>query len=400
MKREAISLTEYQTSPPVPLEPPDLMLLESVPRDRLDIVPTTDPGWFRIRASSWVGTVDLSTVRVRITPKVDDLRNVLMMFASVAGIADWSPRRADYTGADFVEGVAELVLRAIDQATRRGLIHGYRTREDRSPVLRGRLLVSQLAARPWDAWPMPCRYDEFTADNPENRVLLAAVQAIRRWTVPPETRRRGSELLTRLDEVSDAGDPWLEAGLIRESPLNEHYRPALALSAIVLAGAGVAHREGDVRATSFLVDMNQLYERWIGAELAARLAPVTRVIEQESVALSRRPSVGMHPDLIFRSNGRNVLVGDVKYKLTGTGIARNSDYYQLLAYATALRLPRGILIYCQADGAKPQSVQVVGGGQELTCYPLGLGGDWSQIRQRLDALARVVSVLGSAPAAA
>ncbi|WP_136709610.1 hypothetical protein [Agromyces sp. H66] len=396
MTLRTVSLAEYGASPPVQLGGRDLTLLENVPQDRLWVVPTTEPGWFTVRASSWVGTVDLDTIRVRIVPKVDDLQNVLMMFAAVAGLADWSSRAADYASADLVEGTAELVLREIDQATRRGLIHGYQTREDRQPVLRGRLLMSELVARPWDSWPAPCRYDEFTANVPENRVLRAAVKVIRQWSVPPDVRRLSADLMVRFEEVSDSDLPLLEAEFIRAGPLNEHYKSALALAAIVIEGVGLAHRPGDFEATSFLVDMNKLYERWIGAELAARLHPALQVVEQEGIALSQRPTVSMQPDLLFRTRGRDVLVGDVKYKLTGSGIAHNPDYYQLLAYATALGLPRGILVYCKADGAPPRQVTVIGGGQELVCYPLGLGGDWSDVRLRLDSLATYAAALTDA----
>ncbi len=285
------------------------------------------------------------------------------------------------------------MLRVIDQATRRGLIHGYQTREDRLPILRGRLLVSEMASRPWDVWPAPCRYDDFTADVPENRILLAAVGVIRRWSLPPEVRRLCADLVTRFDEVSERAAPLLEAELIEESPLNEHYLPALALSAIVLEGTGLAHTAGDIEGMAFLIDMNKLYERWIGAELTTRLWPTFQVAEQEWVALSRRPTVSMQPDLLFRAGRKLALVGDVKYKLSGSGFARNPDYYQLLAYATALQLRRGILIYCQADDAPQRQIQVVGGGQDLLCYPLGLGGEWSEVSLRLDALANTIAKL-------
>lgn len=393
MAPESVALAEYGVSRPVQLGVRDLQLLDGLSPDRLEANPTTAPGWFTLRASSWVGTVNLDSLRVRIAPKVDDLENVLMMFASVAGLAGWSPRLSDYAQADLVEGIAELVLRVIDQATRRGLIHGYQTREDRLAVLRGRLLVAELVARPWEIWPTPCRHDEFTADVPENRVLLAAVKVIRGWSLPPEVRRLGTDLATRFEEVSDSQVPLLEVALVRESPLNEHYRPALALAAILLEGAGLAHTAGTEHGSSFLIDMNSLYERWIGAELVARLWPEVLVAEQESVPLSRHPTVWMKPDLLFRTAGRPVLVGDVKYKLTGSGIGRTPDYYQLLAYATALELTQGVLVYCQADGAPPRSLTVIGGGQNLVCYPLGLAGSWSEVGQRLDDLAHEVKRL-------
>lgn len=390
---ETVEIAEYATSPPVPLTQVDLALLQSIPRERLLAVPTTQSGWFTFRSSSYVGTVELGTVRIRINPKVDDLRNVLMMFAAAAGMADWSVSTSDYASDDLVEGVAELVLRTIDEATRRGLIHGYQTREERLTTLRGRVLVDELAARPWDQWPAPCRYDDFTADVSENRVLLAAVVALRRWALAPQVRRLAAELEARFDEVTPTDVPLLEVELIRNSPLNEHYQPALVIACLLLEGLGPSHAEGSLDAVSFLIDMNRLFEAWISAELSERLWPDVQVREQEGVALSKGPSVRMNPDLLFGAPGTVSLVGDVKYKLTSSGLARNADYYQLLAYATATNVDLGILIYCQAEEAPAKTITIEHGGQRLICHPLPLSGDWRQVSLQVDLLASKIRAL-------
>ena len=46
-------------------------------------------------------------------------------------------------------------------------------------------------------------------------------------------------------------------------------------------------------------------------------------------------------------------VADTKYKITADGYARDTDYYQILAYTRALDVPAGMLIYCQRDGDAP-----------------------------------------------
>ena len=385
-----VELKEYETSDPVRLDATDLAVLQTLPGRRLQVRPTGMPGWFTLHASSWVGSVILPTTRIRIRPKVEDLRNVLMMFGSVSRPADWSPESADYAEDDLAEGIAELVLRSVEEATRRGLLHGYETREERLPVVRGRIQVHEIAARPWDAWPVPCRYDDFTADIAENRVLLAAVELIRRWAVVPQVRSLATDLTERLAGVSTSAMPLLEVDLIRATPLNAHYQPALDLARVVLEGYGVAHAAGGQVGHAFLVDMNKLYERWIGAELVDRLWPELTVAEQEDVALSRGPDVWMAPDLVFRRAKSPVAVGDVKYKLTGSGLARGEDYYQLLAYLTAMELKRGVLVYCRYDERPPKEITVLGGQQQIICHALDLSGDWAAVSGRVDHLAHTV----------
>lgn len=383
-----VRLREYETSPrPVALNVAEVSLLRGLPGGRLELTPSDEPGSYFLQATSWVGAVVLPRLTIQILPKVRDLRTVLTMFTSGVGLVEWGTDAAAYDRSDFVEGVAELVLRAINGATRRGLVHGYRAVDQRLPVIRGRMDVQQLAARPWDSWPVPCRFDDFTADIPENRILLAAVRHVVRWPVGPVLRRMAGELLQRLEGVGDSPVALTECDLIRRTPLNEHYRPALALARLVLEGFGLTQGAGGLTAQSFLVDMNKLFEKWIGDELRARLYPTIEVLEQLAVPLSVSPRVTMNPDLLFLRGAEVVFVADVKYKLTGGGLARTSDYYQLLAYTTALRLPRGMLIYCRADLAPDRVITVVGGNQRLHTYPVDLSGSPEMVAEALDVVA-------------
>ncbi len=200
-------LREYETSPAVALDQTQLALLTSLPAGRLEVRPTGTVGEYQLRASSWIGSVALPGLTVRVLPKVEDLRNVLMMFGASAGLTDWQPTLVGYRQDDLVDAVADLALRTISAATRRGLVHGYRSTEERLPVIRGRLDVQQLAGRPWDIWPTPCRYDDFTADIPENRVLLAAVirpAAGRRQQRDPPYDRGADPDLRRCRCIPDA----------------------------------------------------------------------------------------------------------------------------------------------------------------------------------------------------
>jgi 5-methylcytosine-specific restriction enzyme subunit McrC len=383
-----VTLREYETSDhPVTLDAAAVTVLRSLPSGRLEISPSDEPGAFFLRATSWVGAVVLPQLTIHVLPKVKDLRTVLTMFTSGTGLVDWRTDTTTYRPSDLVDGVAELALRAINAATRRGLVHGYRAAQERVPVIRGRLDVQQLAARPWDAWPVPCRFDDFTPDVSENRVLLAAVRQIARWPVGPVLRRMASELLQRLQGVGDSSAALAECDLIQHTPANEHYQPSLALARLVLEGFGLTQAVGGLSAQTFLVDMNKLFEKWIGDELSARLWPSLQVVEQSHVRLSISPRVTMTPDLVFRRGKATVFVADVKYKLTGGGLARTDDYYQLLAYTTAMRLPRGLLIYCRADTAPERVIRVVGGDQRLHTHPVDLSGSPSSVTRALDALA-------------
>jgi len=53
----------------------------------------------------------------------------------------------------------------------------------------------------------------------------------------------------------------------------------------------------------------------------------------------------MRPDIIVSEEGTMVLVADCKYKRLEPSEFKNHDVYQMLAYCTATRVRRGLLIY-------------------------------------------------------
>ena len=102
------------------------------------------------------------------------------------------------------------------------------------------------------------------------------------------------------------------------------------------------------------------------------------MIDEPTLYLGVGNRVAMNPDLEFRRSIEWIgaqYVADVKYKLTKDGRARSSDYYQLLAYATALNLTEGMLIYATSDGSPPENEVVVRHSeQSLYTFRINLSG--------------------------
>jgi len=388
-----ISLHEYEQSPPVIVSSRTRSaLIDAAHSGRIGVLATSDPDAVSVRASSWVGALVVPGLTVRVRPKVG-LQNLFALFTVGLPASAWQLPAVDWAETeDPVDGIADLVVRAIEAVTRPGLLHGYLSVEQRVPAIRGRLLVEQLARRPWDIVPPPCRFDEFTADVTENRILRLAVSLILRWPrLHPSVRRHALRLRQRFDDVADATPGIVAGGLPISTRLNEHYQPALQLARLVIEGTSFADLPGGRSTSSFMVDMNELFERWVAAELQQRLWPDVEVVTQLPTTLAERGRVGIRPDLVFRRGGRTVLVGDTKYKLTGDGKARSGDYFQLLAYTVALEVDIGLLIYCTADEAPPLEVVVRHLGHRLRCSALRLDVPTAELAAELDRLSQYVA---------
>jgi 5-methylcytosine-specific restriction enzyme subunit McrC len=278
--------------------------------------------------------------------------------------------------------------RTVETTLARGVIRSYQEQRERLVALRGRIdFAASSAGRHRPAGGVP--FDDYTADIAENRYLKTAVRrALRVPRVPPEDRRRLMQQLVALEEVTDVPAPADDVRPDRAHPAQRHYEPALRLARLLLANLTLVDQRGGTTASSFMVDMNDLFERFVTERLRRALRGRLEVRSEPPVHLGEGRQVLMKPDLEFRRRGVPVYVGDVKYKLTADARARSGDYYQLLAYTTALDLPEGVLIYCLADGGRPErSVTVRHAGKVLHTRAVDLTGPPLAVQAEIDMLA-------------
>jgi 5-methylcytosine-specific restriction enzyme subunit McrC len=386
---QRIALQEYR-SVDIELSADAARLLAGVAGPRLSVALGPEPGKWTVTATSHVGTITVPDLQLLIRPKAS-LHNVFQML----DVAPESFARDPFgfeADRSLLAVMAHLLARATERAIGAGLLRAYRVEEDRLLALRGRIDVGALIRRPALTIPVPCRFDEYTADIPENRALKAALRRLLRVPgVPPAVRRTMSLAVARFEAVQDANvDPQLLDRVVY-TRLNRHYRPALELAALILRNLTLIDRIGSDDASAFLVDMNDLFQRWVLDRLRKHLRGRLAVAGEPTVHLGTKRQVPMAPDLVFYEKDELAYVADTKYKLTSTGVGRSSDYYQLLAYTTAMDLDEGLLIYCQADGQAPdREVVARHSGKRLRTHAIDLAGTPDEAEAAVAALADLI----------
>lgn len=353
------------------------------------VAPTAGAGHWQLTAQDQVGTLAVDDLRLLIRPKIRPENLFLLLEVGLPEKA-WRREAFNYaTSADLLPSVISFFARTVETTLARGVLRSYREHHDRLVALRGRIDIPAQLTRTGVALPVACRYDDYTADIAENRYLKAAVRrALHVSPVPAEDRRRLMQQLVGLDEVADVAIRPDDLDRITPTRLNAHYEPVLRLARLLLENLTLLDQRGGATASSFIVDMNKLFERFVTSRLRRALRGRLDVRSEPPVHLAHGGQVRMKPDLEFRRRGATAYVGDIKYKLTADARARNADYYQLLAYTTAMDLPEGVLIYCLADGGSPhRSVTVRHAGKVLHTRAVDLTGAPPAVSTELDALA-------------
>ena len=178
-------LTLAEGAPPKAIPLP-LSVAQAMAQSEVALVqPTLEPGIWQVAAARKVGAVKVGDLQVLIKPKIRIDRLIFLMGYS-RDPNFWRDHQVQVDmEKELPEALAEAFTRQATRALEQGLLHGYIETEESLSVLRGRLRVGdQIARHHGRLIPLEVRFDEFTVDIAENRLLLAATLRLLRLPIP------------------------------------------------------------------------------------------------------------------------------------------------------------------------------------------------------------------------
>lgn len=346
---------------------------------RLVNIVSASTGSYVLSPSGRIGAIRTRDLQIEVWPKERVQIAHLMFMLGYAADPGFRPEGIDGAAYDDLWPViAESFARLCERALLGGVLQGYRSVEESSMVVRGRIRSGdQIRRHPGKLLPIEVAYDEYVTDIAENQILRTALRRIR--TVPglnPDVATRLSHLDNRLDGIrivrqGETLPSW------RPTRLNARYVSALRLAELVIRNASAHLGAGDVEMASFVVTMWKVFEDFISVALREVIKARGRQVAVQERWHFDEPqvdgirSVPMFIDLIEYEAGRPIRVYDAKYKVADSnGRYPNADFYQMHAYCTALGIRNGVLIYAQ--GGDPVNRNVMNSSISIQEWPLDL----------------------------
>ena len=403
-----IDLQEYKTSEPIALDVAQRDALASGIRS-LRIAPALgDEGRYRLTPGAEVGAFQIGNLSVSIRPKVGISKLIFLACYAMGAFKLREGERYHFAEAKTLPDAISLSLAAAARkAFERGLLHGYRTEEESLYTVRGRIRIGEQIKRRFSIpFPVEVRYDEFTEDVVANRFVKAAAWRLGRMQLRSREARDGlREIVARLGNVSLMEFPPHDVPDIRFDRLNERYREVVMLSRLVLRWRLFESDRGTVPAPGFHMNMNVVFQWFVTRALREALGVSDRTLRSDNhpddhhrlppIWLAKddgeQNRIQIKPDLSWWEDGRPrrcTFVGDAKYKHIESRVP-NADLFQLLAYATALDLPGGLLIYAKGEHP-PDSYRVRNAGKRLEIAEIDLTGNVDKLLSRIDELGKRV----------
>ncbi len=344
---------------------------------------------YTLTPGSTVGAVEIGDLSVLIRPKIGIPQLLSLACYAMGVFTSQEERSFDFEEEQALPDVLALALAvAARRAFSRGLLHGYRTEEEALHTVRGRIrFADQIRQRFGIPLPVEVRYDEFTDDIKENRLVKAAAMRLGGMRLrSQEARKDLGRVAATLENVSLTEFSPKDVPEVRFDRLNEHYRGVVGLSRLILRHSAFESTRGAVRATGFLMDMNVLFQEFVTVALREALGVSEHVFLEKNInPLDDGGKIKLRPDLTWWHGGKCLFVGDAKYKVAD-GRIHHDDLYQLLAYVTALDLPGGLLIYAQGE-TDTATYDVRDSDKRLEVAALDLRGSLDAVLARVDGLA-------------
>jgi len=303
-----------------------------------------------IRTSSYVGSLTLGDLSLRIEPKLE-ARSFAVLIGYAIGLPhlDLLPEHTARLTAPAFQDL--LVVRLADEASRllaRGTYRHYKRRTAPLGSPRGRLLFGEMLrqAEPTAA-ELPCEYYERDQDVLPNRVLLAGLRLAAALAIDTSVRQKAMRPLMSLADTVRAVP--LNATTFRDlerskSRLLSAYEPAFRVIRLLMAGQGISTDDsGDsLSLPGFLFNMNLLFQQALGRFFRESLEDAV-VLEQYSVAdlFAYQPQFNPRrkrapipkPDYVFRRRGEIAAIADAKYRDLWEHDLGRDMLYQLSIYA-------------------------------------------------------------------
>ncbi len=309
-----------------------------------------------------IGTVNLTALRIVIMPKLC-IDNLMRMVAYAFDLSDLIVTETETTYSSAEHGLIDLLgrtlLRAVEYLARGGLLPEYQSRREALTTPRGRLDLRYIATHPRRT-ALNCTYDDLTIDHALNQVLASG---LRLAAAVMESSNLRLDLARLADRVfGDLTRVGLDADLLaslmgRLDRRTGHYSTALTLVALIdqCAHLGEHGPAGDMPLSGFLLNMNLVFERFLGRyfreHAPGEMGIGTQDVRGDVFRYLANPSgwgrPTIRPDFVFWSPRRTIAVGDAKYKNRHEHPPTSAELYQLTTYGLAYAMPepREVLLF-------------------------------------------------------
>jgi len=264
------------------------------------------------------------------------------------------------------EWIFSQFLLELSKLVNKGLRFDYERVERDTRFIRGQLnMAKQIRKSPEKANQFCVKYDLFTPNRIENRLIKSALDIVTAYCKASSNWRQANEFKQLLSSVPPVFNARYELRNWQSSKLLAHYHGIYPWCELILENFNPAFSKGSHRGIALMFPMERLFEDYVSKKLDSGLTRIAKLRKQVSRSyLATHVPNGkslakswfqLKPDLLLENSEADRQVIDLKWKLLdeyqgNTEVKyklHQSDFYQLFSYGHKYQNGKGhmMLIY-------------------------------------------------------
>ncbi len=335
----------------------------------------------KLLVSHYVGFIHVNKIRVLIYPKIarnikeDDLYNkAFNILVKMLAYTDFdqikrinTPQDLGKYDGDILELFIALFIDELLNLFKRDINRSYSLTMENESFIRGKIdFAENVKKNSYRKHLHALKYEEFTENILMNQILKTVVFNLLRRTVVKSNRVKLRQALLWLEDVKQikiTAEIWNQVVFTR---LNYQYKTVFNMARLFYYNSSTNLNKGDEITFSFLVPLNQLFERYIFKILQEALASDVSIKYQGPVNYlgysDGEKIFQLRPDISMIKNDQVIMIFDAKYKeiidAKGNNLVSQSDIYQVLAYSVQYNCNLIFLVYPKMLGSNKDNLEL------------------------------------------
>lgn len=329
-----------------------------------------------ITIKHYVGFFQKGNTRVQILPKVYSKSGLgIPAKAEIKASLDfvyrllyWSgylnvkklPSQSIYSSDyDLLEIFIRIFIDEFNNLFQRNIYRNYESLEENQQFIKGKILFTETVRRnPFLHHLHYIRFDEFSINNPLNRIFKALIVLLLDKTDNSDNKKKlviGLTYLQDVDSIKLNDDIWQR---IKFDRLNNDFKSLFNFAKLFYHNQNPGITEGDEKTFSFLVPLHLLFENFVAKVLAGfsnNNIEFRYHSPQRFYGYNGTEKIFLlQPDFVIMDGKKCLGILDTKYKYPykkGKPAIDSKDLYQLSTYALRYKCRNLVLIYPEFVGA-------------------------------------------------
>jgi 5-methylcytosine-specific restriction enzyme subunit McrC len=368
-----IELTEYKTKLiPRHDEIIDLIQNKYNKQIELNIKRTKKGDQIALTSLGWVGFIPLnSNFAIKINPKVS-IQNLFAMLNYVFDLKsfyflDGIAQSESLT--DFCDRLVVSLTEKIINRRKKGLYATYFNEETQLTTIKGKINLKKTIQKPYNI-KLNCQYQNRTNDIEENQILLWTLNCLTRCKIFNNDRHSLIRKAYHGLQHSITLKPFKPQECINRqyNRLNQDYKIMHLICFFFLQHISPTHHQGEENTLPFLVNMAQLYEKFVAQWLKTHLPAYLKLKIHEEIRINEDLKFNIDLVIYDQETGKSCYILDTKYKTK----FNPTDFHQIVSYTTQKNCKNAVLIYPQN---LKNSFNIMSGDINIRTLTFSLDGD-------------------------